>query len=299
MARIGRVLTAMVTPFAADGSVDEAQAARLATALVASGSDGLVVTGTTGESPVLSHAEKLRLYEVTKRAVGDSAPIIAGVGSYDTAASVTLAREAAAVGVDGFLLVVPYYNKPPQEGLYRHFVTIADATDLPCILYNVPSRTVTNLAAETVVRLSSHPNIVGIKEASGNFDQISKIIANCPDDFLVWSGNDGDTLPILSLGGYGVISVASHLVGRQIKEMIERFLTGDTKGAAAIHHRLLPLVNALFIVANPIPVKHALNHVGFRVGPCRLPLVEMDAKSAAVLEAELAKVQIDLPVAVS
>lgn len=299
MARIGRVLTAMVTPFAADGSVDEAQAARLASALVASGSDGLVVTGTTGESPVLSHAEKLRLYEVTKKAVGDRAPIIAGVGSYDTAASVTLAREAAAIGVDGLLLVVPYYNKPPQEGLYRHFATIADATSLPCILYNVPSRTVTNLQPETVARLSSHPNIIGIKEASGNFDQISKIIAACPADFLVWSGNDGDTLPMLALGAYGVISVASHLVGRQIREMIERFVAGDTKGAAAIHHRLLPLVNALFIVANPIPVKHALNHLGFRVGPCRLPLVEMDPKAAAVLEAELAKVQIDLPVAVS
>lgn len=298
MARIGRVLTAMVTPFGSDGAVDYAQAARLATALLASGSDGLVVTGTTGESPVLSHDEKLRLYETTKRAVGERGTIIAGVGSYDTAASVALAREAREAGADGFLLVVPYYNKPPQEGLYRHFTTIADATNLPCILYNVPSRTVTNLAAETVARLSGHPHIVGIKEASGNLDQISKIIASCPEDFLVWSGNDGDTLPMLALGGYGVVSVASHVVGRQIRDMIERFVAGDTKGAAAIHHRLLPLVNALFIVANPIPVKHALNHVGFRVGPCRLPLVEMDAKSAAVLEAELARLPIDLPVAV-
>ncbi|MBI2321837.1 MAG: 4-hydroxy-tetrahydrodipicolinate synthase, partial [Chloroflexi bacterium] len=233
MARIGRVLTAMVTPFGSDGAVDYAQAARLATALLASGSDGLVVTGTTGESPVLSHDEKLRLYETAKRAVGDRGTIIAGVGTYDTAASVALAREAREAGADGFLLVVPYYNKPPQEGLYRHFTAIADATDLPCILYNVPSRTVTNLAAETVARLSSHPHIVGIKEASGNLDQISKIIASCPEDFLVWSGNDGDTLPMLALGGYGVVSVASHVVGRQIRDMIERFVAGDTKGAAA------------------------------------------------------------------
>ena len=207
-----------------------------------------------------------------------------------------MTREAERVGVDAILLVVPYYNKPTQEGLFAHFKTIAQSTTLPCILYNVPSRTVTNLAPDTVIRLSQIDNIVGIKEASGNLDQIAKIIDGTGEDFVVYSGNDGDTFPILAMGGYGVISVVSHLVGNQMREMIEKLVNGEMSQAAAIHHRLLPLINALFVVSNPIPIKYALNHVGFRVGKPRLPLTEPDEKSAAALEATLKNYRIDLKV---
>ncbi|GAH76825.1 unnamed protein product, partial [marine sediment metagenome] len=194
------------------------------------------------------------------------------------------------------LLVVPYYNKPTQEGLYQHFKAIAESTSLPCILYNVPSRTVVNLSADTTIKLSHIDNIIGIKEASGNLGQVSKIISNTGEDFLVWSGNDSDTLPILTLGGYGVVSVASHLVGNQIKEMIDSFINGKTGEAAKIHRHLMPLVNALFIVSNPIPVKYAVNYVGFNVGKPRLPLTEPDEKSAAVIRDTLKNYKIDLPV---
>jgi len=189
--------------------------------------------------------------------------------------------------VDDVLLVVPYYNKPTQEGLFEHFKTIAQGTTLPCILYNVPSRTVTNLAPDTVIRLSKIDNIVGIKEASGNLDQIAKIIEGTGKDFLVYSGNDGDTFPVIAMGGYGVVSVVSHLVGGQMQGMIQKLVSGKMSEAATIHHRLLPLINALFIVSNPIPIKYALNHVGFRVGKPRLPLTELDEKSAVVIEAAL------------
>ena len=190
--------------------------------------------------------------------------------------------------------MVQFYNKPTQEGLYQHFKTIAQSTSLPCILYNVPARTVTNLAADTVIKLSQIENIIGVKEASGNLEQISKIIGGTKDDFLVWSGNDSDPLPILALGGYGVISVASHLVGKQIKEMIDSFVNSKIETAAAIHRHLLPLVNALFIVSNPIPVKYALNHIGFRAGKPRLPLTEPDEKSATLIEDTLKEYHIDL-----
>jgi 4-hydroxy-tetrahydrodipicolinate synthase len=205
-------------------------------------------------------------------------------------------REAEKIGVDGCLLVVPYYNKPSQEGLYQHYKTIAGSTSLPCIIYNVPSRTVTSISADTVARLSQIDNIIGIKEASGNMEQVAHIINKARKGFLIWSGNDTDTLNLIALGGYGVISVASHLVGKQIREMIDGVVGGDIAGAAAIHRRLLPLVNALFIVSNPCPVKYALNQVGFRVGKPRLPLVEPDEKSAAVIRDTLKNYQIDLPV---
>ena len=298
MAEIGRVLTAMATPFNRDGEVDLAQAGRLARALLDSGSDGLVVAGTTGESPTLSEKEKWSLFAAVKRAVGGRGAVIAGTGSYNTAESIRLTREADEIGVDGILLVVPYYNKPTQEGLFRHFESIARATRLPVILYNVPSRTVTNMTAETTVRLSRIPNIVGIKEASGDLAQIGRIIENTRDDFLVWSGNDEDTLPILSVGGYGVVSVASHLVGAQIQEMIQSFLSGDTARAAQLHRRMLPLVKALFLIGSPSPLKYALNHIGFEVGAPRLPLVEPEEEVAEKIRAELARQRIDLPVAV-
>ena len=298
MKTIGRVLTAMVTPFDDSGEVDYAQAKRLAQALVASGSEGLVVTGTTGESPTLSNDEKLRMYTAVKEAVGDRATVIAGTTTYNTAESIHLTKEADRLGVDAFLLTVPYYNNPPQEGLYQHFKAIAAVTDKPCVLYNVPSRTVRNMEASTTIRLSLIENMAGVKEASANYDQIAKIIEGARPGFRVWSGNDSDTLPLLAMGGYGIVSVVAHLTGLQVKAMIEKFLAGNVEGAAQIHRHLLPLVNALFVVANPIPVKYMLNTIGFNVGKPRLPLVEPDEKTAAQIKETLAKYHIDLPVAV-
>ena len=295
MKKLGRLITAMVTPFNEEGEVDYGQAKKLALALLDSGSDDLLVAGTTGESPTVTWEEELQLFGEVKSVVGERGAIIAGTGSNSTAEALEATKEAERIGVDACLLVVPYYNKPTQEGLYQHFKTIAQSTSLPCILYNVPSRTVVSLSADTVIRLSRIDNIIGIKEASGNMGEIAKIINNT-EDFLVWSGNDSDTLPVLALGGYGVISVASHLVGKQIREMIDSFISGRTAKAADIHRHLLPLVNALFIVSNPIPVKYAVNHVGFNVGKPRLPLTEPDEKSAAIIRDTLKNYRIDLPV---
>jgi 4-hydroxy-tetrahydrodipicolinate synthase len=286
----------MVTPFSEKGEVDYEQAKKLALALLNSGSDGVLVVGTTGESPTLIRQEELRLFAEVKSAVGEQGAVIAGTGSNSTAEALEATKEAERIGVDACLLVVPYYNKPTQEGLYQHFKTIAQGTSLPCILYNVPSRTVVSLSADTVIKLSHIDNIIGVKEASGNLGEISKIISNVRDDFLVWSGNDSDTLPILALGGYGIISVASHLVGSQIRGMIDSFISGKTDKAAEIHRHLLPLINALFIVSNPIPVKYAVNYVGFNVGKPRLPLTEPDEKTAAFIKATLKNYKIDLPV---
>jgi 4-hydroxy-tetrahydrodipicolinate synthase len=286
----------MVTPFDARGEVDYQQAKRLALSLLDSGSDGVVLSGTTGESPTLSREEKLRLFAETKSALGNRGTVVAGTGSYNTKESQELTKEAEKTGVDACLLVVPYYNRPTQQGLWEHFKAIVQSTTLPCILYNVPSRTVTNLAADTVIKLSQIDNIVGVKEASGNLGQIAEIIQGTKEDFLVYSGNDSDTFPILALGGYGVISVASHLVGIQIKDMMEKFLDGKPQEAAKIHRHLLSLVNALFIVSNPVPVKWALNYVGFPVGKPRLPLIEPDEKSADLIQATLKNYKIDLPI---
>lgn len=295
---IGRVLTAMATPFDRNGEVDLRQATNLARALLDSGSDGLVICGTTGESPTLTDKEKWSLFAAVKKAVGGRGAVIAGTGSYNTAESIRLTREAEEIGVDGILLVVPYYNKPSQEGLFRHFEAIARSTRLPVILYNVPSRTVTNMSAETAIRLSRIPNVAGTKEASADLAQIARIIENTRDDFLVWSGNDEDTLPILSIGGYGVVSVAAHLVGTQIQEMVQSYIDGNHDRAAQIHRRLLPLVKSLFLVGNPSPLKYALNHIGFEVGSPRLPLVEPEEEIAEKIRAELARQRIDIPVPV-
>ncbi|MFH1002631.1 MAG: 4-hydroxy-tetrahydrodipicolinate synthase [Chloroflexota bacterium] len=296
MKELGRLLTAMVTPFDDTGAVDYEQAGKLARALLSSGSDGVVVVGTTGESPTLTKEEEVRLFAEVKSAVGGKGTVVAGTGSNSTAEAIEATRKAEEVGVDGCLLVVPYYNKPTQEGLYQHFKTIAGSTRLPCILYNVPSRTVTNLAVDTVVRLSQVKNIIGIKEASGNLGQVAEIISRTGKDFRVWSGNDNDTFHIMAMGGYGVISVASHLVGKQIKRMMDATTAGRMSEAAGIHRDLLPRVNALFIVANPIPVKYAVNQAGFRVGKPRLPLTEPDEKTAAAIRDTLKNYQIDLPV---
>jgi len=293
MTSFGRLVTAMATPFTDSGQVDYGQAVRLARGLVASGTDSLVVSGTTGESPSLTREEKVRLFSEIKAAIGTTGKVIAGTSNYNTTESIDLTREAESVGVDGALLVVPYYNKPPQEGLYQHFKAIAGATKLPCILYNVPSRTALNMTAETVVRLSAVENIVGVKEASGNLEQIGEIISRAPRGFLVYSGNDQDTLPILAIGGYGVVSVASHLAGERIAEMIRLAVGGNSEEASAIHRELIPLVRALFQTTSPIPLKAALNSLGFNVGKPRLPLVELEARQAESLRALLGRMKLD------
>jgi 4-hydroxy-tetrahydrodipicolinate synthase len=292
---LGRLITAMVTPFNSKGDVDYKQAKKLALALIKSGSDGLLVSGSTGESPTLSKEEKLRLLTEVKSAVGGRGSVVAGTGNYNTRESIELTREAEKIGVDAALLVVPYYNKPTQQGLKEHFQAIAKSTSLPCILYNVPSRTITSLSAETVIELSRIDNIVGLKEASGDLVHTAKILRGAKKGFLVYSGNDSDTFPMLSIGGYGVISVASHLVGIQLSDMISKAVSGETAKAAAIHHKLLPLMNVLFIVSNPIPIKYALNYAGFNVGKPRLPLTPPDEKSARAIEDVLKGYKIDLP----
>ena len=293
---IGRLLTAMVTPFDDAGRVDYEGAQRLARALLASGSDGVIVCGTTGEFSTTTEEENLKLYAAVKMAIGNDGSVVANTGGNNTAESVTMTKQAEDLGVDGVMAVVPYYNKPPQEGLYQHFKSIANATSLPLIVYNVPSRTSQNLSAETTIRLSYIDNVVGIKEASGDMDQVSQIIQGAKPGFRVWSGNDNDTFAIMAMGGYGVISVVSHLVGSQIKTMMEHIRNGKLDLAAADHHRLHPLFKALFIVANPIPVKYALNKAGFPVGEPRLPLVPPDAGTAAAIDGVVERYSIDLPI---
>lgn len=270
-----QVLTAMITPMKKDGSVDFPQAVALAKKLAASGSDGVVVSGTTGESPTLTMDEKIQLFSEITNAVGGEIEVIAGTGSYNTAETIALTKAAEKTGVDGIMLVTPYYNKPSQEGLYEHFKAIANAATLPIMLYNVPGRTNVNILPETVARLAEIENIVAIKEASGNLDQVSLLRSLTPDDFLIYSGDDSLTLPILAIGGCGVVSVVSHLVGRQLKEMIEAFLAGRVREATKIHLELVPLFKTMFITTNPVPVKRALEFMGFETGPFRLPLVDL------------------------
>lgn len=272
----GRVITAMVTPFAEDGSVNYATAEKLAVHLVENGSDGLVVCGTTGESPTLSWTEEYQLFKVIKQAVGDRAKVIAGTGSNSTTEAIAATTEAAKLGLDGSLQVVPYYNKPPQAGLYEHFKAIAEAApDLPMMLYNVPGRTSRNLEPETVANLAQISNIIAIKDASGDLEQACKIRCLTPDSFAIYSGEDVLTLPMLSVGGSGVVSVASHLVGKQMQEMIKEFATGNNQAATAMQLKLFPLFQALFMTTNPIPVKTALNLQGWNLGGLRTPLCEL------------------------
>src|SRR5207244_4848856 len=271
----GRLLTAMVTPFdESSGSLDLDQAKRLATALLDSGTDGLVVCGTTGESPTLSNPEKLALLKATVEvAHARGAPVIAGTTTYNTAESIEMSREAAHLGVDGILGTVPYYNNPPQEGLFQHFRAIARSVDLPVILYHIPARSQRNMEASTTLRLAREmPNIIGIKEASANLKQIGEIIRDAPTGFRVWSGNDADILTIMALGGYGVVSVAAHLVGPQLAELIAAVVAGDMARAAELHHRLMPLVDVLFDTSSPYPLKYAVYKNGMRVGPMGLVL---------------------------
>ena len=298
MTEIGRLITAMVTPFTPDGAVDYHAACRLAIALLDSGSDGVLVSGTTGESPTLTHNEKLRLFSDVKSAVGERGAVMAGTGTYNTAESVAFTREASNTGVDAVLAVTPYYNKPPQEGLYRHFAAVAEATSLPVIMYNIKGRTGVNMTAETIVRCSQIGNIAGVKEASNDFEQIGRAINETRPGFRVWSGADEDNLTIMELGGYGAISVIAHLVGRQVKLLIEDALAGRLEEAHRTQDALMPLIEALFLTSNPIPVKHALNQLGFSVGGFRLPLCEPDESTAQQIMAEVRRHKIDLPVAV-
>jgi 4-hydroxy-tetrahydrodipicolinate synthase len=258
MPKLGRLLTAMVTPFDAKDEVDYPQARKLARALIRSGSDGVLLSGSTGEAPTLTVDEKLRLFAEVKEELAGEAAVIAGTGNYCTRESIDITREAEKIGVDACLLTVPYYNRPTQEGMYLHFKAIAESCHVPCIMYNVPSRTSSNLAAETVVRLSEVDNIIGVKEASANFRQIAEIIRGVPPDFLVYSGNDGDTFHVMALGGYGVVGVITHLVGLQTKDMMAKLLAGNMEEAARIHKHLLPLVDAMFLVgkSHAVEVRH-------------------------------------------
>jgi 4-hydroxy-tetrahydrodipicolinate synthase len=273
MKEIGRLLTAMVTPFKEDGSVDYDAAGALAQMLVNDGSDGVVVSGTTGESPSLSDAEKIELVKAVKDAIPGKT-VVAGTGSNDTHHSVELSKLAMKAGADALLAVVPYYNKPPQEGMYQHFKAISEVG--PTIMYNIQGRTAINMTAATTLRCAELPGIVGVKEASGDLDQVGFVCAGKPEDFNVWSGDDSWTLPILAVGGYGVICVVSHIAGRSMKKLIEAYREGDNEVAQDIHHGLLPVIKALMTTAaNPVPIKSVLNEMGFRAGPFRLPLVPL------------------------
>ncbi|MGG0449782.1 4-hydroxy-tetrahydrodipicolinate synthase [Priestia megaterium] len=280
----GQVLTAMVTPFDQNGEIDFNATKTLVEHLITNGTDGLVVAGTTGESPTLTTEEKIELFKCVVEAAAGRVHVIAGTGSNNTQASMSLTKLAEETGVDGIMLVASYYNKPSQEGLYQHFKTIAESTSLPVMLYNIPGRSIVNISVETVVRLSEIPNVVSIKEASGNLDAMAEIISKTPSDFTLYSGDDGLTIPVLAIGGAGVISVASHIIGNDMQEMINAFKNGDVQKAAATHRNLLPIMRALFIAPSPSPVKAALNLNGIQVGGVRLPMVPLSNKEQSALE---------------
>jgi len=280
----GQVLTAMVTPFDSNGDVDFNAARLLVNYLIENGTEGLVVSGTTGESPTLTSEEKAALFKLVVEEAAGRVPVIAGTGSNNTRASIQLTKLAAESGVDGILLVVPYYNKPSQEGIYQHFKAIAESTVLPVMLYNIPGRCGVNMSVDTVVRLSNIHNIVAVKEASGSLDAMAEIISKTPDHFSLYSGDDGLTLPVLAIGGTGVVSVASHIIGNEMQDMVTKFKNGQLEEAAAAHRKLLPLMKGLFAAPNPTPVKAALNMTGIRVGDVRLPLVPLTDEENLTLE---------------
>lgn len=267
-----RLITAMITPFDDKLQVNYAKAAEVAEYLAKNGTEGIVVAGTTGESPVLSDEEKLRLFATVKEQVGSRVSVWAGTGSNNTQHSVELSREAEQLGVDGVLLVGPYYNKPSQEGLYQHFRAIAEAINIPAMVYNIPSRTSSNILPETMARLAQIDNIVALKESSGDMNQVSQLAHLLPEGMKVYSGDDSLTLPMMALGAHGVVSVASHLVGKDIQRMITAFNNGDTREATRIHLALFPIFKGLFITTNPVPLKEAMNILGMEVGGLRLPL---------------------------
>lgn len=287
MARFGPVVTAMITPMRADGAVDYAQARRLASWLCEHGSSGLVLAGTTGEGPTLDDAEKTTLFAEVVAEIGGRAKIIANTGGNSTRHSIELSKRAEASGVDALLIVGPFYNKPPQAGLIEHYTQIADSVDLPIMIYNIPGRTAVNILPDTIVALSKHPRIAAVKESSGDLMQIGELIIKAPAGFDVYSGDDHLTLPVLAIGGCGVVSVASHVAGDEILEMCVAYEAGEVMLAATLHQALLPLIKALFAVTSPIPVKAAMQRYGFSAGRCRAPLCELDPEQARALAAAL------------
>jgi len=280
----GRILTAMVTPMNEALEVDYQEAVRLAQYLIDHGSDGVVVCGTTGESPTVTDKEKIELFKAVKGALGSKATVIAGIGTNSTNSSISLARMAATTGVDGLMAVVPYYNKPCQEGMFQHFKAIAEATPLPFMLYNVPGRTSANLMPETVRRLSEIPNIVALKEAAGSVDQVTELKRMLPPEFEVYSGDDSMTLPMLALGCSGIISVAAHVIGDEMKAMVHAWFAGDTDRATKWHLELFPIFKGVFVAANPVPVKALMNMIGIKAGGVRLPLVKATAEEMNFLK---------------
>lgn len=287
--RFGDLVTAMVTPFNTSGEVDLKIARELASWLVEQGSEGLVVTGSTGEAATLEDDEKVALWEAVKEEVGDRCSVVAGTGTYDTAHSIRLTTAAERAGMDGVLVVTPYYNRPPQSGLIAHFTAVAESTELPVLLYDIPVRSGIKIQHATLIELAQIPNIAGVKDAAGDAQGAARVIAEAPEGFEVYAGNDGETLPWLAMGAVGVVSVASHVAGPRIARMIEVFKAGDPKAAASINRELVPLVDALFITTNPIPVKAALRLMGRSVGDARLPLNPMTESDEAKLREVLTK----------
>jgi 4-hydroxy-tetrahydrodipicolinate synthase len=288
----GRVITAMATPFTKDGSLDTKRAGELAEYLVSNGSDALVLFGSTGESPTLSDAEKKDLLRTVADAVGSRADLIAGTGTYDTRHSIELSRMAEQNGAAGLLVVTPYYSRPPQSGLLAHFTAIANSVKLPVILYDIPIRTNRKIEHETLLQLAKVPNIVGVKDATADAAGTARLAAEKPDDFIIWSGNDADTLPVLSVGGYGVISVASHLVGPKLQELVSAHQKGDVERAAAVNRELQPIFDVLFITSNPIPLKEALEMIGQPCGDPRLPLVPATDAERSQVRAVLERMRV-------
>nr|WP_277603108.1 4-hydroxy-tetrahydrodipicolinate synthase [Brevibacillus sp. SYP-B805] len=281
------MVTAMVTPFDEQLRIDFDKTERLIDHLLATGTEGLVVSGTTGESPTLSAAEKLELFRHVVSYVKGRCHVIAGTGSNNTASSIEFTQAAAETGVDAVMVVAPYYSRPSQEGLYQHFKAVAEATTLPVMLYNVPTRTGVNMTAQTTLRLAQLPNVVCIKEASGNLSQMAQIIEHAPEGFELYSGDDGLTLPVLAIGGVGIVSVASHVVGADMTEMISAFFAGNHARAASIHRKLLPVFEGLFAYPSPVPTKTALELIGVPVGGVRLPLVDLTEEERAFVQSIL------------
>lgn len=281
----GRVITAMVTPFDSNLQVDWKQTEKLIDYLIEEQkTESLVICGTTGESPTLSEEEKLQLFEKAVQYANGRCKIIAGTSNNNTESSIKLSQKAEKLGVDALLLVAPYYNRPSQEGLFQHFKSIAESTELPVMLYNVPKRTGVSISSETTIRLSKIPNIIATKEASGDLDEITKIISQTGDDFLVYSGDDQLIVPILAIGGYGIVSVASHVIGKEIQQMISAYTNGNIKEAAELHGKLYPIFSGLFICPNPVPVKYALHLKGVDAGGVRLPLTEATEEQKRIIE---------------
>ncbi|PIC58336.1 4-hydroxy-tetrahydrodipicolinate synthase [Sporosarcina sp. P12(2017)] len=285
----GSIMTAMVTPFDERGDIDYPATQNLINHLLANGTDALVVAGTTGESPTLTAQEKVELFKFTVQTVAGRAPVIAGTGTNSTRESIDLTIQAEEAGVDGIMLVVPYYNKPCQEGLYQHFQTIAQTTTLPIMLYNIPGRSAVNMLPDTIIRLANNvSNITSVKEASGDLDAVAAIIEHTGDDFFVYTGDDSSTLPVLAIGGTGVVSVSAHIIGNEMQEMVRHFKTGNTKQAATIYRGLLPIMKAMFAAPNPSPTKAALNLTGVPVGGVRLPMIALPDEQVESLKDLLA-----------